>query len=815
MLGNFIKATIRQITGNWLYSAINVFGLAIGVACCLLILLYVRHELSYESGFDKTDRIYRISREIFPFEGARLRIPATNNGPVAPALLADYPDVIEEVGRIYSGNMKVVIDEQSFQEPNLRFGDQAIVDIFGFDWIAGNSATALEEPNSLILTETLARKYFGSLDVLGKQLRINDRYDVRVTGIIRDLPDNTHLSLGGLLSLNTITAAFGPQSLEQWNSTTDFHTYVLLKEGASIEPVVADTSDFLFRHAGDIALKYSTMRFLNVRDIHLRSDRDEEWQPHGSIARVYSFAAIAFAILVMACINFTSIATTRSSIRAREVAMRKTLGSTRAQLVVQFLGEAGFFACLSMVLAVGLAQMLLPAFRNFASMELSFDYFKNLNFIGTATVLALFITCLAGSYPAFYLAGLKPARVLKSEVSSGRQSLVFRNVLVVLQFSIAIVLLICTAVIFLQRQLADNIELGFNKDGVVLVTSASSQGFKQDWLVFKQELLTNPSVEKVTTSHFPPFSFNDNQVSVGLEGGSAETRIQYMLVDYDFFSTYEIPFVSGRAFSRDMGSDTGYRFPAEGLTSAPVILNEAAVSALGQTPQTIVGRKVGVSDMRMNGEIVGVVGNTLFESVRSTMRPLIFVLAQPELDGNRAAFRTVAVKIKDNSVPQALPHIEAAWQRVYPGLEFNRRFLDDDFQVQYQAEEKQAQLLAAFSILAIVIACFGLFSLASFNAERRRKEIGVRKVMGGSVLRIVLMLTNEFSRLVLISNIIAWPVAYILMSRWLENYAYRIDISPAVFIGGSLIALCIAWVTVGSTAARAAIQNPIIALRYE
>jgi putative ABC transport system permease protein len=449
-------------------------------------------------------------------------------------------------------------------------------------------------------------------------------------------------------------------------------------------------------------------------------------------------------------------------------------------------------------------------------MELSFDYFKNLNFIGTAAALAVFVTCLAGFYPAFYLAGFKPVKVLKGEVERGRQGQLFRNVLVVFQFSIAIVLLIATAVIFLQRQLAGTIDLGFNKDGIVLVTSASSQGFKQDWPVFKQELLASPNVEKVTTSHFLPFGFNDNQVVVNLEGSTVETRIQYMFVDVDFFTTYEIPFLSGRAFSAEMGTDTAYRNPAEGaVASAPVILNEAAVRVLGQDQESIVGRRVGVAAMSMGGEVLGVVGNTLFESIRSPTRPLVFILAQPQLDGNRSSFRNATIKIKEGAVAQALSDIDATWERIYPGLELNRRFLDEDFQAQYQAEEKQAQLFAAFSLLAVVITCFGLFSLASFNAERRRKEIGVRKVMGGSVWGIMLLLTNEFSKLVLISNVIAWPVAYAMMSRWLENFAYRIDISPAIFIGSSLIALCIAWMTVGGTAAKAAIQKPITALRYE
>ena len=815
MFRSYFKTALRNITGNYLYSAINIFGLAIGLACCLLILLYVRHELSYESSFTNADRIYRVSREIYPREGARLRIPASNNAPVTPALLEDYPRQIEQAGRIFGGDMQLSTDELSATEPALRFADQSIPRIFNFDWLAGNPQTALLEPNRVVLTETLARKYFGTADAVDRRIQGMGRFDLRVTGVIRDLGPNTHLSLSGLISISTITAAFGPQFLEQWNNLTDFHTYLLMLPDTAIDSIVQDIPAFLSRHIGEEASRASTMRVMNIRDIHLRSDRDEEWQAHGSSSRVYSFMVIAFSILVIACINFMSIATARSSLRAREVGMRKALGATHKELILQFMGEAALYAFVSIVLAVALAELLLPAFSAFAGVEFQFGYLEDMTFFGTAVALTFFVAFFAGSYPALYLTGFKAARVLKGEVTRGKQGLLFRNALVVFQFSIAITLLVSTVVIYQQRELAENMDLGFNKDQVVVVTSTAPAGYKQDWPVFKRELLANPAIERVTASHFLPFGFNDNQSEVRKEGNTVATRIQYMLVDYDFFTTYDIAFLEGRDFAPELGTDAGTMDTGNAEDPLRFIVNVSAARALGMDAEESIGSRLSLMDGALLGDIVGVVADTHFESIRSEVRPLLFVLAPPQVEQSFQPFRNGAIRVRADAIPEALAHIDATWNALYPNQSINWHFLDDDFQAQYQAEEKQGQLFSYFSLLAVLIACFGLFGLASFNAERRTKEIGVRKVMGGSVWSIVLLLTNDFSKLVLLSNLVAWPVAYFAMDRWLQNFAYRIDLTPLIFIGSGLIALCIAWVTVGGTAAKAASAKPVLALRYE
>lgn len=811
-----LKIAMRQLSGSLLYSLINICGLAIGLACCLLILLYVRHELSYESGFVNADRIYRVSREVYPMEGARLRIPASANAPFTPVLLADYPQLIEQAGRIYGGDTALATDDLSATEAEVRFADQAILQIFNFDWLAGDPNSALLEPNSVVLNETLARKYFGNEDALGKSIQGLDRFELKVTGVIRDLPPTTHISLTGLVSMNTITAAYGPAFVEQWNSLTDFYTYVLLRQGADIETLVQDIPDLITRHISAEIAAMSTLRVMKIQDIHLRSDRDEEWQPHGSSSRVYSFAAIAFSILLIACINFMSIATARASVRAREVGMRKTLGSTQRELIMQFLGEAMLFAVLAIALAVALVELLLPAFSRFSGMDLSFAYFGDISYLGSAVALAFFVAFFAGSYPAFYLSSFKPARVLKGEMNRGKQGLLFRNVLVVFQFSIAIALLVSTAVIYLQRELVQNMDLGFSKENIVVATSTAATGYQQDWPLFKQELLSDPSIAAVTASHFLPFGFNDNQSEVTVEGSSVSTRIQYMQVDYNFFQTYEVALLQGRDFSEEMDANAVQLESDNAQNSVRFILNASAARALGMNAEESINKKMSLSmNNVLQGSVIGVVADTLFESVRFDVRPLVFFLAPPQQEKRIHTYRNAAIKITANSQASALAHIDATWKKLYPDQAMSLHFLEDDFQAQYEAEEQQGQLFSYFALLAVLITCFGLFGLASFNAERRIKEIGVRKVMGGSVWSIVLLLTNDFSRLVLIANVVAWPLAYVGMERWLENFVYRIDLTPVIFIGSGLIALCIAWVTVGGTAAKAASQKPVLALRYE
>ncbi|MES2625621.1 MAG: ABC transporter permease [Pseudomonadota bacterium] len=815
MFMNHLKIAFRYIGENRVHSGINILGLALGLACCILILLFVRFELNYDQQFTNADSIYRVSREYFPLDGARARVPASTNGPVGPAMQEDFAE-IETVTRFWAGNIVLMRDELTFLEPGLRFADDTVFDVFAFDWLAGDPSTALAAPNGIVLTESLALKYFGRLDVLGQTLRAMDRFDVTVTGVISNLPDNTHLDFSGLLSMNALPLAFGADFLENWNSSTDFYTYFRVREGADVTNIEKGIAGFLDRHIGADASKFSTLPIMNIRDIHLHSRMDEEWKASGNLNTVYSFSAIAFCILLIACINFMSIATARSSQRAKEIGMRLSLGASRLQLITQFLGESALTALIAMLAAIVLVEMLLPAFRAFVGAYLYFNFISDMDLLASLSGLTIFVALFAGSYPALYLSGFKPTQVLKGELTRGKSGLLFRNSLVVLQFSIAITLVVSTTVIYQQRQLAATMDLGFDKDQIVVLPSASPAGYRSDWPTLKQELLQNPAVENVSISHYLPFGFNDNQLPVHRRGSAADTRIQIMAVDYGFFETYGIDLIAGRVFSENITSDLVKLPSAEDPQSnVSFVLNESAVAALGIETAAIDGETLEFSGAPVAGPVVGVVADTFFESIRRDVRPLMFVLAPPQTPGIGQQFRDASIRFRAGDAQAALAHIDAVWKRLYPDQVNNRYFLDTDFRAMYLAEQKQGELFSWFSILAILIACLGLYGLASFNAERRTKEIGVRKVMGGSVWSIVLLLTNDFSRLVLLSNLIAWPVAYFVMNRWLENFAYRIDLTPFVFIGSGLIALCIAWVTVGGTAARAANAKPVLALRYE
>ncbi|HEY0962475.1 MAG TPA: ABC transporter permease [Pseudomonadales bacterium] len=814
MLSNHLKLAFRHLGDNRIHSAINILGLGLGLACCILILLFVRFELSFDKHYANAERIYRISREYFPVDGARARVPASTNAPVAPALVEDFPE-IEAAARLYGGGVVLSREEASFVEPGVRYADNAVFDIFDFAWLAGDAAQALVAPGGIVLTESLALKYFNRTDVVGETLRANNSQDLVVSGVIRDLPANTHLDFTGLVSINALTAAFGPDFLANWNASTDYYTYFLLREGANVADIERGIPDFLDRHVGDDASTFSTMPVMNVRDIHLHSRMDEEWKDPGNLNTVYAFAAIAFAILLIACINFMSIATARSSQRAKEIGMRLSIGASRRQLVGQFLGESTLTAALAMAVAVIVVEVMLPVFRVFVGAFLDFNLASDFDLLLSLLGLTVFVALFAGSYPAFYLSAYKPSKVLKGDLTRGKGGLVFRNTLVVLQFSIAIALVVSTFVIHQQRQLAANMELGFDKDQIVVLPSASPGGFGADWGTLKSELLQHDAIENVSIGHYLPFGFNDNQYPVRRRGGTAETRIQLMIVDYDFFETYGIDPVAGRVYSEEFPADVMKLPTANDPTSnISYVLNESAASVLGLDVQAIDGEILEFAGAPIAGPVLGVVEDTYFESVRRTVRPLMFLLAPPHV-ARQAAMRDGSVRVRAGAEAAALAHIDAVWSRLYPGQENNRYFLDDDFRAMYLAEERQGELFSWFSLLAILIACLGLYGLASFNAERRTKEIGVRKVMGGSVWGIVLLLTNDFSKLVLLANVIAWPLAYVAMQRWLEQFVYRIELTPLIFVGSGLIALCIAWVTVGGTAAKAASARPVMALRYE
>ena len=810
MIVNYLKTSVRALLGNRLFSLINVLGLSIGLASTIVIGLFVFDELSYDRHYEDASQIYRVSRDFYQ----QNLYGAANAPQVAPLLVEDFPE-IEYAARLFGGQALLSRDEVAFYESDLRFVDPAFFDIFSFGWLAGDPSQALASPFTIVLTESIARKYFGDADPLGQTVTLENAVEMEVTGVIADLPHNTHLKAQAIGALSTLPPMVGQGFLNDWGSN-NFHTYVKLREGADIQELETRFPDFMSRHFRENAEEFTGISAMWIGNIHLHSTRENEMSPPGSINNVYIFSTSALFILLIACFNFMNLSTARSSQRGLEVGVRKSMGASRRQIALQFYGESVLMTFVAILLALMLVEVALPFFNNFVGKQLSLNLWRDWQLQTVLLGLALLVSLVAGSYPAFYLSSLKPVQVLKGSWSLGsRVSL--RNVLVVIQFSTAIMLVVATLVVVQQMRYARSIELGFQKDQILVLTGSPTAGFGPQWQVIKQELLSHPEISHVTSSSQTPLENNTNSLGITVEGQKESGGIPFMRIDHDFFATYNIPVLAGREFSEDFPSDRLSRLtdPGEARDSSFVI-NRLAAERYGWTPEEALGKSASIfyGTGSATGTIIGVVDNSYFESVRSAIKPMLFYL--PEyIEDNTASMDHASIRLAGNDLEASLRHVETVWQRFLPELPLARNFLDDDFEALYQKESQQGDMFYYFSLLAIFIACMGLFGLASFNAERRRKEVGVRKVMGGSVWSIVLLLTNDFSKLVLISNLIAWPVAYIAMNRWLENFAYRIDLTPLVFIGSGLIALCIAWATVGGTAAKAASQKPVLALRYE
>jgi putative ABC transport system permease protein len=817
MLRSYLAIALRHLANQRLYSAVNLAGLAIGIVCCLLIGLFVLHEWSYDRYHANADRIYRFSLDYSLDGGADVHLAAMA-APVAARLKQDFPQILEttQISRCGTADNGATFstEDVTYYDTGQGMADNSVFQIFDFEWLHGDPATALLEPGTVVVTASTAMRYFGKTDALGETLSFeNGTASLKVTGVIGDLPDNTHLNFSLLMSI--ASARF---FLELWNQTC-FHTYALVADGTDVGAIQAQAGEFFARHLPEnvsAVIKNASFTVQPVTDIHLHSRRQAEMRPSGSLATVYTFATIAVFVLAIACINFMNLATARGAQRAKEVGVRKAVGGSRAQMIAQFLGESILITLIAVLLAMAIVELVTPAFEAFVQKDLSFANLRDPRVLAALAALCVLVGLAAGSYPAFYLSAFNPAQVLKGNVTRSTRAAAFRRVLVVIQFSISIALMIATATVFLQLRYARNIELGYDKDRIVVMTGSAIQGLGTQWEALKREWQSFPDVTGVTASTQVPATPIEGSTALRVEGVRNELPSASMLfVEFDFFETYGIDLLAGRTFDERFGTD---RLATRGDASGRVgsfVLNAQAVRQLGLTPEQAVGRAAEVPMSGISGTIVGVVADTYFESIHSALKPLVYAVPAPPQQGNFATIREASIRITGNNLQDTLAHIDATWNRFLPDQAITRRFLDQDFQALYESEERQGQLFLYFSALAILIACLGLVGLASFATEQRTKEIGVRKVMGGTVLDIVRLFTGEFSKLVLLANLIAWPVAYFLMQRWLENFAYRIDMSFAVFVGSALLALVVALLTVGAIAARAARANPIRSLRYE
>lgn len=812
-----MKITIRNIWRQKGYSFINIAGLAIGIACFVLILLFIQDELSYDSYHEKADRIYRLERQGF-FNGQDYRTFITAH-PTAPAIVADYPEVEAGV-RIWDVDLNVRNWNNQFIEETIFFTDQELFDVFDFGLTSGDRLSALTEPNSIVITESMANKYFNGIDVIGKPLKVqweDSEIVFNVTGILKPMPANSHFHAEFLASYSTLRPLMG-ERLDVWVSNS-ISTYLMLRPEADPEQLTAKFPDMVTKYMGDVvrsllgpeadvtSIFQFTLRPLT--EIHLHSDLQFEIEPSGSIATVITFTAIALFMILIAVINFMNLATARSARRAREVGIRKVVGANRKQLIGQFLGESLILTYFAALVALLIVWLTLPSFNAFTLKELSIGWSSNLYFYPGLFLLATVVGFLSGTYPAFFLSSYRPVKVLKGGTVSvrGRRTSRLRQGLVILQFAISIALIFSTLAVSRQLSYFQKKDLGFNKERVVVIPIRDNT--IQDRIeTVKSELLKQPQVISAGASSRVPGSHGFSDTVFRGEGSPEGDMvvITIITVDQDFLPGLEVDILAGRNFSREFPSDW----------EDAVIINELAAEKLGwKSADEAVGKIIySIEEVDpptySEKKVVGVTSSFHIKSLHHDLEPLL--MHTGHVYGN---LEFLSVRISGDDISGTLAFMKEKWAEFSPGFPFDYFFLDENFENQYAAEIRMRTIFQYFTILTIFIACLGLLGLASFATEQRTKEIGIRKTLGASVTGITALLGREFVILVLLANLIALPTGHYLISRWLENFAYQADIGAAIYFAAALIALVIAVLTVSFQAVKAANANPVNALKYE
>jgi putative ABC transport system permease protein len=834
MLRNYLATALRSLAQNRLHAAINIGGLALGLAACLLILLFVRDELSYEDWLPNAERIARLEGS-FDVPGREKLSFAQAPGPAKAPLEKDFSSDVVRAVRILPGEVPVRAGQRQFAD-TVSYVDPGFFQVFDLPMVQGEREGALQGNTKLLLSREMASKYFGDASPLGKVLTLDNKTDYTVVGVFEDLPENTHLDLDFIALFDPQRYVDRPWIAERWTSTNTY-TYALFRSADAIDRVDAELPGFVARNVQiDIPgiskaqmAKMLSFDLVPVPDIHLHSHRQNQMKPGGDIATVVAFSAIATLILLVACINFVNLATARSMKRAREVAMRKVVGATRGQLIVQHLGEAVLTAALALLLAIALVELALAPFNAFVHKQLSLDFAGDPALFAIAAGLVAVVGLLGGLYPAIYLSRFRPARVLKANQSAATGSPRFRSALVVFQFAISIGLIICTAVVTGQTIYARTIDLGFRPADKLVVEALSDMPSREVDETLKKEIGALPGVRGLAfSSERPPHEGQNNNIFfTSAVPGDESLLAEMVAVDFDFFTVYGLKSLAGRLFSADFPGDVPVLDPeARTELRQAIVVNETFVAKLGIADwRRAIGKVLWMPVQPLSGgdrlartTIVGVLPDIQVRSVRMEIPPLYYVL--DETDPEERSFDFLTVAIEPGRLREVQAGIAQIWSRLVPGAPLRTSLLDETLAAQYDGEEQRAQVFGAFAVFAVLIACLGLFGLASFAAERRTKEIGLRKVMGASVHDVVRLLVWQFSKPVLVANLIAWPVAFYFMSRWLDGFRYAIDLTAplvlfAVFGGAGLLALAIAWGTVAGHAAGVARANPIRALRCE
>jgi putative ABC transport system permease protein len=791
MIKNYLKIALRTIRNHKGYSFINITGLAIGIACCILILLWVNEELSYDRFHKNADHLYRVNAINETTEQIYLQwqMPA----PLSPALKEEIPEI--QLSTRYlelGGEWLVRYGDKNFMESEFSMVDPDFFRMFTYPAIKGNLDDALSDPHSVVITQRVADKYFPDEDPMGKILHVEGTLDFVVKAVIKNMPHNSHLQCDFLIPfmlLKDLQTEY--DVLEEWNIQNN-ETFVQLEEKSTAQDVDQKIAHFLDKHLEKQKLVLYLQPF---RKIHLFSTniRGPLTPGKGDITYVYVFSLIAIFILITACINFMNLTTARSTTRAKEVGLRKVIGAHRLKIIQQFFGESLLMSFISLGLAIVLVELLLPVFTSVSGTQLFLNYGRNIHMLLAVVAIALFTGILSGSYPALYLSSFQPVRVIKGIFFLGSKGASFRKILVIIQFSISILLIICTIIISDQIVFMKTKKLGFEKEHLVIMRIRG--GLRQNYESATDEMLKNPEILAVTqTSVVPTRGASYSGPTTDWVGKKPEESVQWYLiaVGYNYLETLDVEMEQGRFFSKEFAIDP-----------SSVVVNETAAKAVGGSP---LGRQFTFWGKKYS--IMGVVKDYHFSPMQFTLKPLILAY-KPE------DFRYFVIKIDSERIPEAITSMEHVWKKFALEYPFEYRFLDEEYEAMYRAEQRVGMIFRSFAILAIVVSCLGLFGLASFLAEQRTKEIGIRKTLGASVSEIVLLLSKEFTKWVVVANLIAWPVAYYAMNRWLEGFAHRINIGLRPFVAAALLAVVVALLTVIYQTIKAALTDPAKALRYE
>jgi putative ABC transport system permease protein len=796
MLKNYLLIFFRNMARNKVYATINIVGLAVGIASCILIYLYVQHELSYDKYFAKHERIYRVVNDLIVED--EVEKASVTHAALAPALAADFPE-IEAATRLISREKQVLrLDEKAIAVEHTFWADSNYFSIFDYKLLEGDSKNALMEPNTMVLSEKVAAMFFSDpTDAMFSTLRIGSQ-SYKVTGIFEPV-DAAHMRPNVLTSFSTIPAELRQRMSSNWGNTNSY-TYLLLHNREDARALQAQMPEFVKRRVAQArgnTTERVELKFQPLTSVHLNSDYLWEAFPVGNKSYIYIFSFVGVFILLIASINYMNLATARSAKRAKEVGLRKVVGANRWQLVLQFLSESVLLTLLAVILALVLVELMLPTFNSLAEKQISSTYFTDPAFMLIILAIAVFIGLVAGSYPAFVLSHFRPVDILKADKTPSGGGAVLRKGLVVLQFTISLVMIIGTIVVYSQMHFLKNQDLGFTKEQVLVIDIPSGDTTLAGKMpVIKAELLRNASITKVATTGIIPGEETGVIIfNVERDGKMAEKTMNTIWADYDFLDLMDIQVKKGRNFAEDMATDLDNGF----------IINEAAARSLGWKEP--VGKRIGFSDTT-SGRVIGVVEDFNYKSLHSEIEPLVILLA-PQNNGSLMA------RLSPDNFSETIAHIQDSWQRFAPTHPMDYFFLDQSFNEQYRAEEKMLTIFGYFALLTIIIACMGLFGLASYMAEQRTKEIGIRKVLGSSVSQIVVLLTKDFALLVLLALVLACPIAWYGMQQWLQDFAYRTPISIWIFIYSGAIALVLAICTVSFKAARAAMSDPVLALRTE